>query len=183
MQIKQLKPSTATELRRPLQKSRINHNSKINSPTGQFWAWSASSVWQNRWCYFSSSHTWSLTHCVVDVSLRPHHVMFLIDDFGSTEHVQILHYILLHVCQGGDLREITCSNNTSDSFNNTRVCVCWRADENRGNITKHLTDQICDLVLSQSPDFIKQTTWHIISVDLESLCCSVDECGCDMNLC
>lgn len=49
----------------------------------------------------------SVTHRVVDVSLRPHHVMFLIDDFGSTEHVQILHHVLLYVCQRGDLREIT----------------------------------------------------------------------------
>lgn len=48
------------------------------------------------------------THSVVDISLSPHRVVFPIDHLGTTQHVEILHHILLHICQCGDLCEVAC---------------------------------------------------------------------------
>lgn len=38
------------------------------------------------------------THGAVDVGLGPHRVMFLVNHLRTTQHVEIFHYILLHVC-------------------------------------------------------------------------------------
>lgn len=45
-------------------------------------------------------------HLAVHVGFCPSDVVVMVDDHGATEHVQILHYILLGVCQRGDLRVV-----------------------------------------------------------------------------
>lgn len=39
----------------------------------------------------------------VHVGLGPNNVMVVVDDHGTAEHVQVLHHVLLDVCQRGDL--------------------------------------------------------------------------------
>lgn len=46
------------------------------------------------------------TYSAVDVGLCPHRVVLLVDHFGSAQHVQIFHHVLLYVRQGGNLSEV-----------------------------------------------------------------------------
>ena len=46
------------------------------------------------------------THSVIDVGLGPHGVVFLVYHLGAAQHVEVLHHVLLHVRQGGDLGEV-----------------------------------------------------------------------------
>lgn len=48
------------------------------------------------------------THSAVHVGFRPHRVVFVVDDFGSTHDVKVPHHVLLDVCQSGDLTEVAC---------------------------------------------------------------------------
>lgn len=48
------------------------------------------------------------THSAIDVGLGPHRVMLLVDHLGSAQHVEILHHVLLHICQRGNLSEVAC---------------------------------------------------------------------------
>lgn len=38
------------------------------------------------------------THGAIDVGLSPHRVVLLVNHLGTTQHMKILHNILLHIC-------------------------------------------------------------------------------------
>lgn len=62
-------------------------------------------------CELKSSAIWEMvssTHGAIDVGLSPHRVMLLVDHLGTTQHVEILHHILLNICQCGNLSEVAC---------------------------------------------------------------------------
>lgn len=45
-------------------------------------------------------------HLAVHVSFGPDDVVVMVDDHGAAEHMQVLHHVLLGVCQGRDLRVV-----------------------------------------------------------------------------
>lgn len=45
-------------------------------------------------------------HLAVHVGFCPGDVMVMVDDHGAAEHVQVLHHVLLCICQCGDLRVV-----------------------------------------------------------------------------
>ena len=47
-------------------------------------------------------------HRVVHVGLGPYGVMLVVDHLRPAQHMQVAHHILLHIRQGGDLREVPC---------------------------------------------------------------------------
>lgn len=48
------------------------------------------------------------THLAVHVGFRPGDISVTVDDHGAAEHVQVLHHVLLGICQRGDLRVVAC---------------------------------------------------------------------------
>ena len=65
------------------------------------------------------------THSAVNVRFSPHHIMFLVDDFGPAEYVEVFHDIFLHVSQGGDLGEKSCQ--WRSTFSKDRQIYNWGA--------------------------------------------------------
>lgn len=48
------------------------------------------------------------THSAVDVCLSPHCVMLPVNNFGTTQDMEILHHILLNISQRRNLSEVAC---------------------------------------------------------------------------
>lgn len=87
---------------------------------------------QHKWvlCELKSSAIWKMvssTHGVIDVGLSPHRVMLLVDHLRTTQHMEILHHILLHICQCGNLSEVAC---WAERRGGKRWCIislrCWQ---------------------------------------------------------
>lgn len=60
-----------------------------------------------------TSHAWGPSlwggvraHLAVHVSFGPDDVVVVVDDHGAAEHMQVLHHVLLGVCQGRYLRVV-----------------------------------------------------------------------------
>lgn len=49
---------------------------------------------------------WPGPHLAVHVGFRPGDVMVMVDDHGPAQHMQVLHHVLLGICQRGDLRVV-----------------------------------------------------------------------------
>src|SRR4029434_666081 len=49
-------------------------------------------------------------HHTVHVGFSPDDVMVVVDNHWSAEDVEVLHHILLHVSQGGDVCVVTCTH-------------------------------------------------------------------------
>lgn len=62
-------------------------------------------------CRKSKSHH---THHTVHVCLGPDDVMVVVDDHWPTQDVQVLHYVFLHIGQGGNVSEVTCKVKVTD---------------------------------------------------------------------
>lgn len=50
----------------------------------------------------------SSTHSAIDVGFSPYCVVLPVNHFRSTQHMEIFHHVLLHICQCGNLSEVAC---------------------------------------------------------------------------
>ena len=64
-------------------------------------------------------HRWSSHHCV-HVGLSPDDVMVVVDDHGPAQNMQVLHDVLLDVCQRGDVCVVTCSHTHTHTHTHTQ---------------------------------------------------------------